>query len=268
MSPRTCDVDDEVLAEYAAYLEDDYRCWPSWQTSWSRRGEIPTHVEVFTYTEYPLNLMDKSNFRTAATLIRCAADEDCEGTENSDEQVVQIDGSSIHYGSAYSLYVQVYEGGCDVECPGTHTEECEPGCEPDVDFCFGDACEGDCKGTRTYTKAFREAVSLAEYVKHGYPFLDEDDHSELESEVFEENLQEALDEARKAYDLDTDEDREAIVEHASEDLYDLKYEGSDGEVSWIRTAEVYAEHRDQYFLGLAREILRGAIPGQIELIAA
>ncbi|MFJ1932638.1 hypothetical protein ACIOGZ_08165 [Kitasatospora sp. NPDC088160] len=267
-STRTSDVEDEAMAEYALGLDDAYRSWPSWCTSLSRRSEAPTHVELFSYTEYPLSITDASNYRVAAKLIRDAADKGRDDTAASDGHVVEVSGSAMHYGSATVLYVQVYEGGCEIDCPGAHTDECRPNCDPCLDFCFGDACEGDCHGTRRYTPAFRDAVSLAEGVKHGYPLLDEEDYGELEDEVFQENLQFALDDVRREFDLDEEHDHEAIVERAHDGLRDLKYEAwSAGDVSTRRVAEVYAMHRDAYFDGLARDFLRGAIHGQIELVA-
>ncbi|MFD7738038.1 hypothetical protein [Kitasatospora sp. NPDC059800] len=266
-STRTSDVDDQTLVEYALGLDIDYKSWPSRWTC--GRNSIPTHVELFSYTEYPLSIRAKSNYRVAAKLIQAAAGKGHDDAELSNEHVVEVGGSAIHYGSATSLYVQVYEGGCELDCPGTHTDDCSPGCDPDFDFCLGESCEGDCHGTRRYTAAFREGVALAEQAEHGYPVLDEEDYSALEDEKFQENLQAALDDLRGDFCLDEERDHEAVVERAHEDLRDLKYEAwSAGEVSTRRVAEVYSEHRDSHFDALARDFLRGAITGQIELIAA
>ncbi|MGW1259697.1 hypothetical protein ACWD5Q_32105 [Streptomyces sp. NPDC002513] len=230
---REINISNETFREYAECLEAPHYAYPSWRTSYWGDEDEATHVEMFTYTEYPANLAAKSNFRIARDLICCVADNGRTDTRRSDEQVIQVDGSSIHYGSAYSLYVQVYEGG---------------------------------KKRKGYTAAFREAVALAEYVKYEYPFLDEDDHSQLEDEVFNENLEEAIGEACGEYPDDTDADREAITEHAREDLYELKYQESEGEVSWIRTAEIYAEHRDAYFCELANDHFNAPIVGQLQLV--
>lgn len=229
---RQSKIPDETFREYAARLEDAHYSYPSWRTSYYDDEDGPTHVEVFSYTEYPTNLGDKSNFRVARDLIRDAADEGYEGTKRSQAQIVEIDGSPNHYGCAYCLYVQVYEGG---------------------------------KKRKGYTAAFREAVALAEFAKYEYPFLDEDDHGQLEDEAFNENLEEALDDACREYLDDSDGDRAAITEHACEDLYELKYQGSEAEVSWIQTAEIYAEHRDAYFCELANEHLNAPIEGQLVL---
>ncbi|WP_411120589.1 hypothetical protein [Streptomyces sp. x-19] len=230
---RQSKIPNETFREYAALLENANYAYPSWRTSYYGDDDDATHVEMFSYTEYPTSLGDKSNFRVARDLIRCAADEGYEGTKRSQAQVIEIDGSPVHYGSAYSLYVQVYEHG---------------------------------KKRKGYTAAFREAVALAEYAKYEYPFLDESDHGELEDEVFNENLEGALDEACREYPDDTDEDRAAITEHALDDLYELKYQESEGEVSWIRSAEIYAEHRDAHFCALANEHMNAPIEGQLALV--
>ncbi|MFE2104325.1 hypothetical protein ACFXAF_00370 [Kitasatospora sp. NPDC059463] len=269
MTSARADVGDEVLAEYALGLDSEHASWPSWRSSWYDRDQEPTHVELFSYTEYPLSIMDKSNYRVAERLIRDAADPDVEGAIVLNEYVVEVGGSAVHYGSATTLYVQVYEGGCDAGCPGTHTDGCVPGCDPLLDYCFGAACAGDCHGTRRYTSAFRQGVALAEQVKWGYPLLDEGDYSELEDEVFEENLELALNDVRREFAFDDDHDHEAVVDRAHRDLRELKYNAwSAGEVSHRDVAEVYARHRAAHFDDLARDFLRGAITGQIELIAA
>ncbi|MEU5433839.1 hypothetical protein AB0G73_10725 [Streptomyces sp. NPDC020719] len=226
-------VSNEVLREYAARLDDWNRSYPSWMTSYWRDPDASTHVEVFSYAEYPADLGRKSNYRVAKGLLESTADEGREGTAQSAEQVVEIEGNSSAYGSATVLYVQVYELN---------------------------------RKDKGYTAAFREAVALAEYVRWEYPLLDEDDHSELEDEVFSENLDEALAEARGDYLFDDQDEYEAIVEHACQDLYDLKYQEPDGEVSWIRTAAIYAEHREEYFRQLGNEHLNAPLAGQLALV--
>jgi hypothetical protein len=231
--PRNTAVSDETLAEYAARLEDGYRSYPSWHTSYYLDEGEPTHVELFAFTEYPANLVDKSNFQVARDLIRSAADEGRLDTKVSDAHVIEVEGHPQRFADASVLYVQVYED------------------------------DG-----KTYTAAFREGVALAEYARYEYPLLDEDDHSELEHEVFIENLREALAEARGEYPFDTSDDWDAIEERASEDLFELKYDGTDGEVSWLNTAEVYARHRDAHFAELANEHYNAPLRGQLALAVA
>ncbi|MGW1836952.1 hypothetical protein [Streptomyces sp. NPDC002067] len=75
---------------------------------------------------------DKSNFEVARNLIRSAADEGRTDTVVSDEQVYECGGGSSAWDVA-QLYVQVYEGRCEPDCPGTHTDECRAGHTPSTE---------------------------------------------------------------------------------------------------------------------------------------
>ncbi|MGW6745961.1 hypothetical protein ACWGDX_35380 [Streptomyces sp. NPDC055025] len=121
---------DETLAQYAEGLDDDYAAWPTWHTGNPLDGDQPTHVEMFTWNDDRAGWIgDKSNFEVARDLIRSAADEGRTDTVVSDEQVYECGGGSSAWDVA-QLYVQVFEGGCEPDCPGTHADECRPGCDP------------------------------------------------------------------------------------------------------------------------------------------
>ncbi|MFB8020076.1 hypothetical protein ACFC36_16120 [Streptomyces rubiginosohelvolus] len=269
MSPYRLDpASDETLVKYAEKLEDDHAAWPTWRTGTYAPDDVPTHVEMFTWNSDRSGWIgDKSNFEVARDLIRSAADAGRADTEVSDEQVYECGGGSSAWDVA-QLFVQVYEGGCSEDCLGTHTPECRPGCDPYVDFCHGQECEGDCLGTRTYTPAFREAVALVEYVKNDHPFLNEDDYYEQRNETFEKNLTEALDDIRLSYPYDTTADHEGIVEHASDALWELSHWDPDGLVDWNGAGEAYVHGRTKHFLELGREVMRNEIPGQLAITAA
>ncbi|WP_329559513.1 hypothetical protein OG711_15450 [Streptomyces uncialis] len=255
------------MAQYAELLSDANRSWPSYYTG-PLPGDEPTHVEMFFWRGDEAGWIgDKSNFETARDLIRGVADERRTDTELSDEQVYECGGGSSAWDVA-QLYVQVYEGGCPAECPGTHTEECRPGCDPYVDFCHGQECEGDCHGTQTFTPAFRTAVALAEYVKNDHPFLSEDDYHEQRRDVFEANLDEVLEDVKLHYPYDTEGDHRSIVEHASDALWELYHYEPDGYVDWDAARDAYDQGRSEHFLDLGRTVLRNEIPGQTALMPA
>ncbi|PCG86371.1 hypothetical protein CIB93_09060 [Streptomyces sp. WZ.A104] len=209
---------------------------------------------------------DKSNFETARDLIREAADEGCLDTETSDEHVCELGRGSSAW-DVGQLFVQVYEGGCDDDCPGTHTDECPSHCDASVGICEGYECEGDCHGTRTYTAAFRTAVALAEYIEHEHPFLNEDDYYEQRREEFEKNLAEVLQDIKLHYPYDSEADHQSTVEHASERLWDLSDYEPDGYADWDDAREAYDYGRTEHFLNLGREFMRNEIPGQLALMA-
>ncbi|MFF4528167.1 hypothetical protein ACFY1P_02745 [Streptomyces sp. NPDC001407] len=258
---------DQTLTAYAARLGDDYHAWPSWHTGRYSVDDLPTHVEMFTWNDDRAGWIgDKSNFEVARDAIRTAADAGREDTEVSGEHVYECGGGAGAWDTA-QLFVQVYEETCPLGCLGTHTEDCKPNCDPYEDECYGAECEGDCRG-RTYTAAFREAVALAEYVKHQYPFLDEDDYDDQRREVFEKNLNEALDDVKLHYPYDTEDDHRSIVEHASDQLWDLKYNEPDGYADWDSVRDAYDAGRGEHFLALGREFMRNEIPGQLALMPA
>jgi len=259
---------DEVLAKYAARLEDAYRSWPTWHTGNPLDGDQPTHVEMFTWHDNRAGWIgDKSNFEVARNLIRCAADEGRTDTEVSDEQLYECGGGSSAWDVA-QLYVQVYEGGCSEGCAGIHGQECARNCDPRVDICYGYDCTGDCHGTRTFTAAFRTAVALAEFVEDEYPFLDGDDYDDQRRGVFEENLDEALEDVKLHFPYDSEADHASIVQYGAESLWDLGYWDEDGCVDWDDVREAYDDARDDHFLALGREFMRNEISGQLALEVA
>ncbi|MFI5942188.1 hypothetical protein ACIBCB_18290 [Streptomyces uncialis] len=267
MNFRTDPPSGEAMAQYAVLLDDDHRSWSSPHAGALRR-DVPTHVEMLWWNcERPGWVGDKSNFEVARDLIRCAADNGRTDTEVSDEQVYDYGGGSSAWDMA-QLFIQVYEGGCPAECLGTHTEECRPGCDPYVDFCHGQECEGDCHGTRTYTAAFRTAVAIVEYIKNDHPFLCEDDYYEQRREVFEASLDGMLEDIWLHYPYDTEGDRWSILERASDALWELEHHEPDGYVDWDAARNAYDQGRDEHFLDLGRSILRNEIPGQTALISA
>ncbi|WJN63170.1 hypothetical protein [Streptomyces phage phiScoe44] len=110
-----------------------------------------------------------------------------------------------------------------------------------------------------FTQAFIEAVEIAEGLK-SYPVVDESDYSEREWKRYEENLSEALDDAQRQYDLDTDEEAQAIRDAFYDVQGDrLPWDGVD--VSWDAVEELYREVRDEHFTAL----VLGVHPDQLEL---
>jgi hypothetical protein len=110
-----------------------------------------------------------------------------------------------------------------------------------------------------FTQAFIEAVEIAEGLKD-YPVVDESDYSEREWKQYEENLSEALDDAQRQYDLDTDEEAQAIRDAFYDVQGDrLPWDGVD--VSWDAVEELYREVRDEHFTAL----VLGVHPDQLEL---
>ncbi|WLW38620.1 hypothetical protein [Streptomyces phage Verabelle] len=110
-----------------------------------------------------------------------------------------------------------------------------------------------------FTQAFIEAVEIAEGLKD-YPVVDESDYSDREWKRYEENLSEALDQAQREFDLDTDEEAQAIRDAFYEVSGDrLPWDGAD--VSWDAVEELYREVRDEFFTAL----VLGVHPGQLEL---
>ncbi|MGV9312603.1 hypothetical protein ACWDR0_10450 [Streptomyces sp. NPDC003691] len=140
--------------------------------------------------------------------------------------------------------------------------------ESTAELCLGQDCEGDCRGTRTYTAAFRTAVALAEYIKNDHPFLDEDDYYEQRRETFEASLDAVLEDIRLHFPCDTEEDHRGIVEHASDDLWELEHNEPDGYVDLDDARRAYDLGRDLHFLDLGRTFMRNEIPGQTALIPA
>lgn len=111
----------------------------------------------------------------------------------------------------------------------------------------------------TFTAAWREIVEIGEGLE-SYPIVDESDYSEREWKLYEENLSEALDQAQRDYDLDTDEEAQAIRDAFYEVSGDrLPWDGAD--VSWTAVEELYREVRDEHFTAL----VLGVHPGQLSL---
>jgi hypothetical protein len=117
-----------------------------------------------------------------------------------------------------------------------------------------------------FTNAWIESVKIALELQD-YPVLDESDYSEREWEAYEDALREALEDAQRAYWLDTVEEAQAIQDAWYEDEsadHRTSWAHPD-EVNWERVALDYAKHRDAYFSALGREYLNAQIPGQGEL---
>lgn len=111
----------------------------------------------------------------------------------------------------------------------------------------------------TFTAAWREIVEIGEGLE-SYPIVDESDYSEREWKLYEENLSEALDQAQRDYDLDTDEEAQAIRDAFYDVQGDrLPWDGVD--VSWDAVEELYREVRDEHFTAL----VLGVHPGQLSL---
>jgi hypothetical protein len=121
-----------------------------------------------------------------------------------------------------------------------------------------------------FTAAFREAVELSEGLKD-YPVVDESDYSEREWKAWEENASEAIDQAQRDYPDDTDEESQEIRDRvqSSEELGETYGYESNGGVDWDKVADIYREHRDEFFLAKATEVYRwnvlGYSPDQLAL---
>ncbi|QDK03239.1 hypothetical protein SEA_TUANPN_68 [Streptomyces phage TuanPN] len=270
---NTVNVDIDTVQEYA----DNALVRPSEAAFWDSRC-YETHVPVIGWADRGDDILEESNFHSAKALI--------EGAATEEEHV--FEGSSGHWlvGSLTQVWVQVYETR-----PECNTIRCEEEADYVATYRSGDEDGYFCAEHREglegsviaqllgieweeyapeFTAAFIEAVEIQEALKD-YPILDESDFSEREWVRFEENCDEALRDARSAYEDDTTADEVEIENRIFSDsaLSDLfGYEGN-AEVSWERVAEIYAEYRDAYFLERAAEVYRwnylGYNPDQLEL---
>jgi hypothetical protein len=103
-----------------------------------------------------------------------------------------------------------------------------------------------------FTAAWKAIVEIGEGLE-AYPIVDESDYSEREWKLYEENLSEALDQAQREYDLDTDEESQAIRDAFYEVQGDrLPWDGAD--VSWDAVEELYREVRDEFFTALVLSV--------------
>ncbi|QYW07916.1 hypothetical protein SEA_REDBEAR_70 [Streptomyces phage RedBear] len=269
---KSVNVDIDTLVEYAENALER----PSDAAFWDDRC-YTTHVPVIGWADRGDDILEESNFHSAKSLI--------EGAATEEEHV--FEGSAGHWlvGSLTQVWVQVYETR-----PECNTIGCEEESEYLATFPHGDEghyCDEHREGLegtflaellriefedlhRDFTAAFIEAVEIQEALKD-YPILDESDFSEREWERFEENLTEALGEARREYEDDTTADETDIENRIFADsaLSDLFGYEANAEVSWERVAEIYAEYRDAYFLERATEVYRwnylGYNPDQLEL---
>ncbi|AGM12095.1 hypothetical protein SEA_GODPOWER_73 [Streptomyces phage Godpower] len=270
----TVNVDIDTVQEYA----DNALERPSDAAFWDERC-YSTHAPVIGWADRGDDILEESNYHSAKALI--------EGAATEDEHV--FEGSAGHWlvGSLSQVWVQVYE---------TRPECSTIGCEEEAEYLATYRLtsyeeEGFCEEHRTgledtflaqllgiefedfpreFTAAFIEAVEIQEGLKD-YPIVDESDYSEREWARFEENLDEALREARSEYEDDTTADEVEIENRIFADsaLSDLFGYEANAEVSWERVAEIYAEYRDAYFLERATEVYRwnylGYNPDQLEL---
>lgn len=245
---------------------------PSDAYFWDERL-FKTHGAILSWASRGDDILEESNYKSALELIKGAAGDD------ADEHV--IDGSASHWlvGSLETIYVKVY-----ADTPECNTIGCEADAEylatqrgyEDGHFC-GEHKEGlegtflaELLGvefeplTKEFTPAFIEAAEIISGLQD-YPIVDESDFSEREYERFEVNLQEAIGQAQREYVDDSNEDEEAILELARDDLSELfGYEGN-AEVSWGRVEEIYGFWRDEYFTVRANEALNAPIEGQQEI---
>jgi hypothetical protein len=118
----------------------------------------------------------------------------------------------------------------------------------------------------TFTAAWKAIVEIGEGLE-SYPIVDESDYSEREWKLYEENLSEAIDQAQRDYDLDSDAEAQELRDRLYEVAGDrLPWDGAD--VSWNAVEELYAELRDEYFEAKAYDAFRaflGEHPDQLAL---
>ncbi|MGW7434705.1 hypothetical protein [Streptomyces sp. NPDC054849] len=226
-----------------------------------------THGALFSWAELGDDILEESNYLSALALIQGAAG------DFADDHV--IDGSARHFafGSLRTIYVQVYET-YEEECECAPTWQHEDECERDEDSWYCQSyCLTECDGEqclpdeREFTPAFIEAAGLA-YGLLDYPIIDESDYSEREMERFRKNVEDAVDDVHKQHWDDSDADREAIFERAYDALQDLYGHEANADVSWSRVAQIWNEHRENYFVERANEALNAPLDGQLLLIAA
>lgn len=240
--------DEDVLKEYANKAFER----PSNAFFWDERC-YTTHVPVMGWAERGDDILEESNYHSALKRIEEAAEDESHWWDGT--------ASDWLVGSLRQIWIQVYEGGCPEGCEGpeefTHEEFCAH--DPENRYCrmwCKHECDGSCSGTeRTFTAAFREAVSIAESL-HTDPILDESDYSERESEAFEKALTDAIESAQRDYWEDSDQESEGIAERYREDDYATHRNQwcHPDDVDYKVVAEEYAESRDAYFTERAQEI--------------
>ncbi|QWQ42115.1 hypothetical protein KME66_14680 [Streptomyces sp. YPW6] len=228
-----------------------------------------THGAFVSWAERGDDLLEESNYRSALALIQGAAG------ESAEDHV--IDGTSSHwaFGSLRTIYVQIRETAepCDFQGCDEESHWWREGVETHTQFCEDHRAEYDAEGLPyeplipPFTDAFLEAAGIVTALLD-YPFVDESDYSDRESQRFEANLDEAVDQAHKLNWEDTDADREAILERAWPDLGELYGQQANAEVSWESVAEIWGEARDAHFSELGNLHLNAQIEGQLLLVAA
>lgn len=148
---------------------------PQYYLNYDRETQYGTHGVVAIWEDRGGDLVAESNYRVMLRELEAVAEDP--------DDVLNRSASHFLYGSLRTIFVRVYRGGWTAE---TVPEDI--------------ADTGD-----YYTTAFLRAVDLAASLID-CPFLDEDDHSELESEVWESVLDDAIDQARQDYDDSIAED--------------------------------------------------------------
>jgi hypothetical protein len=180
--------------------------------AWDERW-YTTHGCVMSWADRGDDILAESNYLTAVALLEGAVAHDETGASEARGDDVE-DSSASHWlvGSLRQLFVRVYD---------------EQG---------------------QYTPAFREAVSIGLSLQD-YPILDESDYSERETEAWFKALDEAIDQAARAYrDVDTVLDEQAIDAHMRADSFSRMPEcGHPDELSWDAVADAYRAYRDEYY---------------------
>lgn len=195
-----------------------------------------THAPTLAWAERGDDILDESNYLMGLDLIEAAA---TEGTEETTSEDV-IDANIRHWlvGSLRQIFVRV------------RTED------------------------GAFTSAWREACRIAMTLRD-YPILDEEDFSEREYAEYERQIDDAMNDAKRAYADFEQSEVPAIAEAAytliREGAEDYCHGDSGSDADYEAVERVYRLARDTYFTKQAEEwgwLPEWApLPGQLELFA-
>ncbi|WP_369186498.1 hypothetical protein [Streptomyces sp. R08] len=237
-----------------------------------------THAPVIGKADYADDLMAESNFDTALDLLCSAADDGRNDTEISDEHVIDAGIRHWGWGQCSQIFVQVYADDvmpcrkCDSIADwavsrkkhGRRRFLCAS-CKSDWDWDteqYGLPALAPIKYRPKFTAAWREACSILSALEV-YAVLDDSDYSEREWERWQSNVNEALEQAQREYEDDTEAQSAEIADSCHDEIGDLYGHEPESGVSWQKVEDIYREARDAYFTALANEHLNAPIAGQL-----
>jgi hypothetical protein len=200
------------------------------------REVFSTHGLVFAWADRGDDLIDESNYHVMLGELKTMI-------ENGDAQPEDlIEGSESHWavGHLSTLYVRVYENDC-----------------PCGEF----------------TAIFKHAASMVLAIE-AYPILDDEDHSQRESDAWDDVVNDALISAASDHCLDSEAEQVAfhtvlmwgsLDESEYPDLSDMFSHGdsSPDSVDWTEVERHYNRVRDDHFEWLARWHLYSPLAGQL-----